>query len=73
MTTHPRIKDRPAVLAPVALLAMGLALAACQPTVKVEAPDKPIRIDLNVKIEQDVRIRLENSVEHIHEENPGIF
>lgn len=57
------------------LLALGglSGLAACSPTVRVEAPDKPIRIDLNVKIEQDVRIRLEESAERMFENNPDIF
>jgi len=54
-------------------LGLGLALAACQPTVRVEAPDKPIVINLNVKIEQDVRIRLEKDVEQVLEGNPAIF
>ena len=38
---------------------------ACQPTVKVEAPDKPITINLNVKIEQEVRIKVEKDVEDL--------
>ena len=40
-------------------------LAACQPTVKVEAPDKPITINLNVKIEQEVRVKVEKDVEDL--------
>ena len=35
-----------------------MLVAACQPTVKVEAPDKPITINLNVRIEQEVRIKV---------------
>ena len=30
-------------------------LAACNPTVKVEAPEKPIEINLNVKIEHNIQ------------------
>ncbi len=39
-----------------ALLAVLLAAGACQPTVKIEAPDKPITINVNVRIqiEKDV-------------------
>lgn len=51
----------------------GLTLGACNPTVRVEAPKDPIRIDLNVHIQQDVLIRLEKSVEEMHQSNPGIF
>jgi hypothetical protein len=53
---------------------LGLAvLAGCQPTVRVEAPEKPIVINLNVKIEQDVRVRLEKDVEQVLDRNPEIF
>ena len=54
-------------------LALLLALAACQHTVKVEAPKDPIVINLNVKIEQEVRVKLEKDVEDLLEENPEIF
>jgi len=61
-------------LAAVLGLPVALALlAGCQPTVKVQAPDKPIVINLNVKIEQDVRVRLEKGVEEAMEDNPDIF
>ncbi|WP_299437905.1 YnbE family lipoprotein [uncultured Rhodospira sp.] len=52
---------------------LALAVTACQPSVKVEAPDKPIVINLNVKIEQDVRVRLEKGVEDVLSKNPDIF
>jgi len=56
-----------------ALIALGLATTACTPTVKIEAPDKPIRIDLNIKIDQEVRVRLEDDVEELIESNPDLF
>ena len=39
--------------------------SACQPTVKVEAPEKPITINLNVKIEQEVRVKVEKDVDEL--------
>ena len=59
----------------VALLSLGLAggLAACSPTVKIEAPEKPIVINLNVRIEQDVRIRLEKDLEELFDSEGDIF
>jgi hypothetical protein len=48
-------------------------LPACQPTVKVEAPDKPIVINLNVKIEQEVRIKVERDVEELLNSQPDLF
>jgi hypothetical protein len=59
-----------------AALAAGLlllAVAACQPTIRVEAPKDPIVINLNVKIEQEIRIKLERDVEALLEEDSDIF
>jgi hypothetical protein len=55
------------------LLVAGLLLTACQPTVKVEAPDKPITINLNVKLDAEVRVKLEEKAEEDIQENPDIF
>lgn len=52
---------------------LTVMLVACQPTVRVEAPDKPIEINLNVKIEQEVRVKIEREVEDLFDENPDIF
>lgn len=50
-----------------------LLLAACSPQVKVEPPDKPIEINVNVKIEHEVRVKLDRAVESTLEENPELF
>lgn len=49
------------------------ALGACQPSVKIVAPDKPIEINLNVKIDQEVRVRLDKDVEDLISDNPDLF
>jgi hypothetical protein len=53
----------------------ALALGACTPTVRVEVPDKPIEINLNInmKIEQNVRVKLERELDRAAQANPGIF
>jgi hypothetical protein len=57
-----------------AILLLGAPmLAACNPTVKVEAPDKPIVINLNVKIEQEVRVKVDKDVESLVNNNPNLF
>lgn len=61
---------RPA-LGAVALSA--LLLGACQPSVKIEPPDKPIVIDLNVNIKQDVRVKVDRELEGLLEDNPDLF
>ncbi len=50
-----------------------LAVAACSPTVKIEAPDKPIEINLNIRIEQEVRVRLERDVDSAIRNDPALF
>lgn len=55
----------------MALLFAGLA--ACEPTVKLAAPDKPIVINLNVKIEREVRVKVEREIDDVIRQNQGIF
>jgi hypothetical protein len=55
------------------LAALPLLLAACSPTVKVEAPDKPIVINMNIKIEQEVRVKVERDVDQMLNTNKDLF
>jgi hypothetical protein len=57
----------------IATLLLGAAGLGCSPRVKIEAPDKPIEINVNVKIEQEVRIKLDKAVERTLDENPELF
>lgn len=56
-----------------ALIALLLAGAACSPTVRVEAPDRPIEINLNVRIDQEVRITVDRELDEAIRANPDIF
>ena len=56
----------------VALAALTVA-GACQPTVKIEPPDKPIVINLNIKIEHEIRVKVEKSVEDLLRTEEGLF
>jgi hypothetical protein len=56
------------------LLAFACAgLLACEPTVKVEAPKEPITINLNIKVDAEVRVKLEEAAKEDIEDNPGVF
>ena len=57
----------------LALLIVAPLVAACSPTVKVEAPDKPIVINLNVKIEQEVRVKVDKDVDSLVKSDPALF
>ena len=47
-----------------ALLMLAL-LSGCTPTVQVVAPDKPITINLNVKIEHEIKIQIDKELDEI--------
>lgn len=50
-----------------------MLLSACEPTVRVEAPKEPITINLNVKIDAEVRVKLEKQAEEDIKSKPDIF
>ena len=50
-----------------------LSVAACSPTVRLEAPREPITINLNIKLDADVRLKLEETAKGDIQENPEIF
>ena len=55
-----------------ALTAIGTALATAG-CVNVRAPDKPIEINLNVNVRQEVVVRLQRDVEELIKRNPEDF
>ena len=60
-------------LAPVLVAVVAMGAVACTPTVRIEASDKPITINLNVKIDQEVRYRLDKDLEDAIAKNPDLF
>ena len=49
---------------------LALPLASC---ITVKAPDKPIEINLNVAIRQEVLVRLQQDVQQLIQQNPDAF
>jgi hypothetical protein len=52
------------------MLVAGAMLSGC---ISVTAPDKPIVIELNINIKQEVIYRLSQDAGNTIESNPGIF
>ncbi|WP_202604044.1 YnbE family lipoprotein [Photobacterium halotolerans] len=44
---------------------MTSGLAGCTPTVQVAASDKPIEVNLNVKIEHEIRIKVDKEIDDL--------
>ena len=63
---HPSTPRSAATLSMLA--ALVLVTAACTPTVKVEAPDKPIEINMNVNIKHEILVKVEKEVEAMFED-----
>jgi hypothetical protein len=60
------MKARSFILAGLA----GVALTGC---IQVKAPDKPIEINLNVKVQQEVVVRLQRDAQTLIQNNPELF
>ena len=58
---------------PLTLLVLAGLLMGCSPTVKVEAPDKPIVINMNMKIDHKVKVKVQNDLKKAKKDNPDIF
>ena len=67
-----RLKRRQAarLAAPSCALALMSMLPGC---VQVSAPDKPIEINLNINIRQEVVVRLTEDVRDLKKKEPGVF
>jgi hypothetical protein len=50
-----------------------LMLMGCTPTVQVKAPDEPITINLNVKIEHEIRVKVDKELDDLFDEDSELF
>jgi hypothetical protein len=55
------------------LLFMPLMASVLTGCVQVTAPDKPIVINLNIAIRQEILYKLSAASEKVIEENPGVY
>lgn len=58
------------VLCAVCLLALA---AGCTPRVVVEAPKEPIVINMNIKIEHEIRVKVDKDLEQVFADKEEIF
>ena len=50
------------------LIVLLFLSTACTPTVKIEAPDKPIEINMNINIKHEILIKVDKQVEELLED-----
>ncbi|WP_414704682.1 YnbE family lipoprotein [Pseudohongiella sp.] len=61
------------ILSAMALTITLGSVVACTPTVRVEAPTEPITINLNVRIEHEIRVRVDRELDDIFAADSGLF
>jgi hypothetical protein len=57
----------------LAILFSAASIAVCGGCVQVQAPDKPIEINLNVNIRQEVVYSLKQDANDLIKDNPELF
>jgi len=58
----------------IACVALALlAPVACTPKVEVSAPQEPIVINLNVKIEHEIRVKVDEDLDELFEDSEELF
>ncbi len=50
-----------------------LTMIACTPRVEVAAPEKPITINLNVKIDHEIRLKVDKDLDQVLSKDSGLF
>lgn len=58
---------------PLAVLATVLLISACTPRVQVALPNEPININLNVKIQHEIYIRVDKQLDELFSDASGLF
>lgn len=54
------------------IVMLPLAMAACTPTVQMAAPKEPITVNLNVKIQHEIYVKVDREVDEMFSEQ-GLF
>lgn len=55
------------------LAASALLAAACSPTVRIEAPSKPIEINMTLNIKHEILVKVEKDVQQLFDSDKGLF
>ncbi|MBL4865642.1 MAG: YnbE family lipoprotein [Pseudomonadales bacterium] len=64
-------------MAPWRLIQYGIMVllltTACIPTVQVAVPDKPITINLNIKIEHEIKVKVDKELDELFADEEEVF
>lgn len=57
----------------VAIIAVAIASSGCSPTVQVATPAEPITINLNVKIEHEIVVKVDEDLDALFQNDDELF
>lgn len=57
----------------LSLLGVAILLAACTPRIEVAVPQEPITINLNVKIQHEIKIQVDKELDDLFENEDDLF
>lgn len=63
---------RPLAVRALMIMMLPLAFYACTPTVQMAAPKEPITVNLNVKIQHEIYVKVDKEVDELFSEQ-GLF
>lgn len=64
--------QRSLALRTLLIMMLPLAMYACTPTVQMAAPKEPITVNLNVKIQHEIYVKVDKEVDELFSEK-GLF
>lgn len=57
----------------ISIFSGSLLLVACTPRIELAMPDKPITINLNVKIDHEIRVKVDKELDDLFDTDSGLF
>ncbi|WP_372882304.1 YnbE family lipoprotein [Psychromonas sp.] len=57
----------------VILCSLLVTLSACTPRVELAVPSEPITINLNVKVDHQIRVKVDKELDDIFSDESGLF
>ncbi len=54
-------------------ITLSFLLLSCSPVVTVKAPKRPIEVNINLKIDHKLKVKVDRELDKVIKENPDIF
>lgn len=62
-----------AYLLTVLVPSAALLLLACTPRIELAIPEEPITINLNVKVDHEIRVKVDKELDELFDAETGLF